>query len=247
MDISELLTQRKRTRAIAEVLARELDSYLQAVAPLMNPRSVFGEHVHGSQRNISPQGSKALDTLKAQYDAVRQRAPFNLRQHFDSPITMLATAPEIHPVRFRYTAKAGGTEKRLLVTSPLRWVLSYEGFGIDRLRGALKEGDSHDGPSLQDHVLHQLMLAITLQLKPGIGTLFAALRFPLTVEHWDEFGALPIVVISAPLATHLPEDGVIIDSTEISGSSDFEEIVVDDPSGRLPDPLNDRIQAATQR
>ena len=105
--------------------------------------------------------------------------------------------------------------------------------------GVLIDGDRIEwsgpmaaAPSVQDAVLHSLMLAITLEMKAGIGTLFAALRFPITVERQAEFGALPIVVITGPLTTRLPEDPVIIDSTEISGTTDFEEIVVEDALDR---------------
>ena len=86
------------------------------------------------------------------------------------------------------------------------------------------------------------LIAETLLLA-GIGTLFAALRFPITVERQAEFGALPIVVITGPLTTRLPEDPVIIDSTEISGTTDFEEIVVEDALDHFPDPLKEKLQA----
>jgi hypothetical protein len=130
-----------------------------------------------------------------------------------------------------------------MVTSPLKWVLSYEGFGLERLRDALHDKGGSETPSVQDAVLHSLMLSITLKMKPGIITLFEALRFPISVEQQEEFGALPIVVISSPLTTSLPDDTVIIDSTEISGTSDFEEIVDHASLQNFPDPLKDKLQA----
>ena len=243
MDTAELLQQRKRTRAIAELFSHELHGYLQAAAPLINPRTVFGEHIHGAPRGASAQGGKALSALRTAYEGLRNGRPFNLRQHFDTPIALLGTAPEIHPVNYPYTAKTADSEKQVLVTSPLKWVLSYEGFGLDRLRDALHGKGGRETPSVHDAVLHSLMLAITLEMKPGIGTLFAALRFPITVERQTEFGALPIVVITGPLSTRLPEDPVIIDSTEISGTTDFEEIVVEDALDHFPDPLKEKLQA----
>lgn len=243
MDTSELLKQRRRTRAIAELFSNELRSYLQAAAPLINPRTVFGEHIHGAPRGASTQGAKALQALQSAYDGLRNSRPFNLRNRFDTPIALLGTAPEVHPVSYHYTARAADSEKQVLVTSPLKWVLSYEGFGLDRLRGALSGSSGREAPSVQDAVLHSLMLAITLDMKPGVRTLFEALRFPISVEQREEFGALPIVVISGPLATRLPDDPVIIDSTEISGTTDFEEIVDEELLDNFPDPLREKLLA----
>jgi hypothetical protein len=74
--------------------------------------------------------------------------------------------------------------------------------------------------------------------------LMAALRFPVSIETLDEFGKLPVAVISSPLSTQRPDDQVIVDSTEVSGSNDFEEILDPDALQQpLNDPLRDRLLA----
>lgn len=52
-----------------------------------------------------------------------------------------------------------------------------------------------------------------------------ALRFPVVVERRPEFGGLPITCITTAVSTYRPDDEVIIETTEISGSEEFEEFV----------------------
>jgi len=242
-DISQLLKQRKLTRAVAELFSRELSAYLKTLAPLFNPRPIFGEYIHGGSRSTTKSAAIALNELKARYEQIRNSKPFNLRKHFDTPIPLLGVSPEISPTTYQYTAQSDGQEKRIVVTSPLKWVLSYEGFGPNHLREILTATPDTDGPSLQQSVLHSLLLSITLDKKPGIAALFGALRFPLATERHADYGPLPLIVISSPLTTSLPPDKIIIESTEISGSPKFEEVVAMDQIDALADPLKDKIRA----
>ena len=50
MDISGLLAKRKVTRNISEYLSNQLSQHLLALAPLFNPRYVFGEYIRGGQK-----------------------------------------------------------------------------------------------------------------------------------------------------------------------------------------------------
>jgi hypothetical protein len=241
MDIGELLRQRKLTRAIGRLFRKEVEAYLQSLAPLLNPRSVFGPHVQGGARSSSASADKALDELRSRYEKIHATKPFNLRKQFDIPFTLLSATPDISPMTYRHVAKGADGEKAVTVISPLRWVVSFEGFGPNRLRELLA-GATGDGPTLQHTVLHSLLLSITLERKPELSALFEALRFPLSVEQHDEFGPLPQVVVSSPLTTYRPPDDIIIESTEISGTSEFEEIADPEQLDSLIDPLRDKIQ-----
>ena len=242
INVSQLLKQRKLTRAIAELFARELNGYLHTLTPLINPRSVFGAFIHGGPKSSTKNANKALNELESLYQQIRNAKPFNLRKQFDTPIPLLSASAEITSYTYRYTARSEGGEKDVVVTSPLKWVLSYEGFGPNRLRELLTATTDTDGPTLQQTVLHDLLLSITLDKKPGVAALLAGLRFPLTVERHKDFGPLPFLVITSPLATSRPTDQIIIDTTEISGSPDFEEIVDPDQLNMLTDRLRDKIQ-----
>src|SRR5579872_5501327 len=48
--IQRLLSLRKLTRAIADLLRAELKDYLSALAPLFRPRNVLGDYVQGASK-----------------------------------------------------------------------------------------------------------------------------------------------------------------------------------------------------
>lgn len=240
MEISELLRQRKLTRAVAQLFHKELGGYLKAVTPLINPRPVFGEHIHGAARVSGTTADKALADLRSQYEKVHAAKSFSLRKQFDTPVALLSATLELTPLTYRHIASGEAGDKAVTVISPLRWVVSYAGFGPNRLRELL--AGTGDGQALQQTVLHNLLLSITLRHKPELSMLFEALRFPLSVEQHAEFGPLPMVVVSSPLTTYRPPDDIIIESTEISGTSDFEEIADPDQIDDLADPLRDKIR-----
>ena len=73
--------------------------------------------------------------------------------------------------------------------------------------------------------MHQLVLHVILSSADGRGKLLEALRFPLSTGKRPEFGELPVPYIASVLATVRPPDEVIIESTEISGTNAFEEVV----------------------
>lgn len=245
MDISELLKQRKLTRAVAAVLTGTVETHLKTLTPLLNPRRVFGEQIHGGPRAATPSGARALGELRELYAQIHSNRPFDLRRDVDTPLMLLDARPELQALSYQHVAQAGDEQKSVLVNTPLQWILSYRGFGPSRLRELLGGNAAQGGPSIQETVLHTLMLVVTLRAQPDLMALFEALRFPLRIETLEEFGQLPIPVLGSPLTTGRPDDQVIIDSTEVSGSNDFEEII--DPgvlNGPLPDPLRDRIDAA---
>ena len=244
MDISELLRQRKLTRSVAALLTAELESHLNTLTPLINPRRLFAEHIHGGPKTVSKTGPQALKDLQRRYTEIHDSAPFDLRRSFDTPLMLLDTRPELQTLSYRHAAHADGTDKTVTVSRPLQWILSYRGFGPASLRELLNGGSTHAGPTLQETVLHYLMLAVMLEMQPELLKLMAALRYPVSIETLDEFGKLPVAVISSPLSTQRPDDQVIIDSTEVSGSNDFEEILDPDALNQpLNDPLRDRLLA----
>jgi len=67
------------------------------------------------------------------------------------------------------------------------------------------------------------------------------LRFKVTTEHLPEFGKLPLVMISAPLSTVRPPDRIIVESTEISGTTQFEEVVDSGAIENIEDPVKRKL------
>ena len=75
----------------------------------------------------------------------------------------------------------------------------------------------------------------------GVGRMLDALHFPISHERLDAFGVLPVIVISAGVATRRPADSVIFQSAELTGMDAFEEVVVVDDIRKLTDPGRERM------
>lgn len=240
-DIAQLLKQRKLTRIIADHLTRELRSHLATLNPLLNPKTVFGEHIRGGAKIAGKSAAEAMEELVSLYQDVHNANPFSLRSRFESPVTLLAASLEIHPAFYSYTASSEGGDKNISITSPLKWILSFEGFAPSRLAELLTSTVDNAGTKLQECVLHFLLLHLTLQKRVGVRRLLRALRFGVTTEHLPEFGKLPLVMLSAPLSTVRPPDRVIVESTEISGTVQFEEVVDSGAIETLQDPIKQKL------
>lgn len=236
-DTQRLLTLRKITRVVADHLNRELNAHLSTLAPLVSPRSVFGAHIRSSTKVTVKGADKALEELTKLYETVHQARPFNLRSRFDTPLDILGASPQVSPREYTYSAPSGEGKKHIRITSPLSWILTYNGFGPNHLRELLGKQREAVGSELQQCILHYLVLYVTLTKRPGVIRLLDAIRFPVSFERIEEFGDLPIPIISCPVSTIRPPDPVLVQSTEISGAPQFEEVIDLGHIAALADPF----------
>jgi hypothetical protein len=233
---NRLLALRKLTRAIADLLRGQLRDHLTTVAPLFRPKTVFGDYVGSPTRENVPGAEKAFKELQSLYETVAGAKPFNLPKELNPPVEMLTSVLEITPVEYPHVAKSDKESKQVSVTTPLKWTLSYAGFAPKKLRDQLADRDRSTA-ALQQAVVHQLILHVILARQTGVAKLLEALRFPLGTGKRPEFGDLPVPYIASVLATVRPPDEVIIESTEISGTNAFEEVVNVENLLQIGDPL----------
>lgn len=245
-----LLALRKVTRAVADLLHGQMREYLTALTPLLRPRAVLGHFVEGGGKETVHGADKAQAELKSLYEAISAAKPFNLRKELKQPLEVAGTSLETTPMEYTYVARAEGTTKTVTITSPLKWVLNYAGLAPGRLITVsftprrLEEVLADRGLSkdeLQQFLVHYLVLHVVATRQVGVGKIFDALHFPLGTTRSAEFGDLPLTTISASLSTVRPPDDVIIESTEISGTDSFEEVLNLDDLQRMSDPLRDRL------
>jgi hypothetical protein len=235
-----LLVLRKLTRAIADLLRGQLRDYLTTLAPLFRPKTVFGDYVGSPTHESVPGAEKAFKELQSLYEAVAGAKPFNLPKELNPPVEVLTSALEVTPVEYPHVAKSDKDSKQVSVTTPLKWALTYAGFTPKKLRDLLADRNRSTA-ALQQAVVHQLVLHVILARPTGVAKLLEALRFPLSTGKRPEFGELPVPYIASVLATVRPPDEVIIESTEISGTDVFEEVVNLDDIVQLRDPLQQRL------
>ena len=235
-----LLALRKLTRAVADLLRAQMKDYLSTLAPLFRPRNVLGNYVGSDAYEASRTGEKAFRDLQELYQTIAQSKLYRLPTELKTPLEVINPQLEMTPVEYTHVASNDGESKAILMTSPLKWVLTYGGFGPGRLK-ELVTSDQRTSDQLQQFVLHYLMMHSVVSKQPGVCQIMEALHFPLSIERSAAFGDLPITYVTSSISTLRPPDEVLIESTEISGMSAFEEIVQLEDVAKLRDPLKEQL------
>jgi hypothetical protein len=236
----ELLALRKTTRAVADLVRGELRDYLAALAPLFRPRAVLGNYVESGWKETFREADSAFKELQSLYHKFAFAKPFSLpHEELRAPIEVLSSVLEITPVEYAHHAKTERETKTVTVTSPLKWVLNYSGFGLKRLQELLADGNRNQG-NVREFILHYLTLHLVATRQAGLMKVMGALHFPISTGRLPWCGDLPITYVSS-LATTRPPDDVIIESTDLSGMDAFEEIVSASDIQRFRNPLQERL------
>jgi len=241
----QLLELRKLTRRVAEILRGELLQNLSTLMPLVRPRTLLGHYVQGAGKDPVRGADKVFKDLQGVFDTVASVHPFNLHRDLKPPLPLETSALEFEPFEYPHVIKTKSGSKTVAVTAPLKWVVYYTGYPPSKLKEAVEQGDTL--VPILEHVLHHTMLHTALQLQKGVAAIFEALRFPVSTERLAGLGALPVTVISGPVSTMRPNDARILESTELSGSDAFEEVVDPDALAHLHDPLKEKLAKAWER
>lgn len=236
----QLLQLRKLTRAVSDQLRGQLKDYLVTLSPLIRPRTVLGDYVQGNAKETVRGADKTFKDLQSLYESVAGSGPFHLAKELKAPVELVSSALEMLPLEYSYVAKGEQGEKTVAITSPLKWVLVYSGYTLTRLRQILMDRNRSD-TELRECVLHHLVLNTVVTKQSGVGRILQALHFPVRTETFPGLGQLPVTVISSTLSTVRPTDDVIIESTEISGTDAFEELLNTEDVSRLANPFKDTL------
>jgi hypothetical protein len=237
-----LLTLRKLTRAMADLLRNQAKEYLTALGPLFRPRSILGGYTESNPRETIPGAEKAFKDLQALHEAVAGSKVFGLAKELNPPLDLSSSTVEITPLEYSHSVQSeGGVGKIIAITAPLRWVLSYTGFPPRRFKEVL--ADRNRNPiQVQEFLLHYLVLDIVIARQPGLHKVFEALHFPLSIGKLPEFGDLPVNFLSCPVSTLRPPDPVVIESTDLSGTDAFEEVVSLEDVAKIRNPYKDQLE-----
>jgi hypothetical protein len=245
-----LLTLRKLTRAVADLLRSQAKDYLATLAPLLRPGAVLGHFVEGQAKETVQGADRALKELQSQYEAIAGAKPFNLRKELKPPLELSSTLIEMTPLEYAHVIKTDQGSKTVIVSSPLKWVLSYSGYAPGRLTSInytpkrlreLLADRNRAVDEVQQFLVHYLILNLILTKQSGVSRILEALHFPTGSIRSAEFGELPMPVISSALATIRPPDDVIVENTEISGTDAFEEVIRVEDIASMQDPLRERL------
>jgi len=241
-----LLTRRKLTRAITDVVRVQMTEYLKTLTPLMRPQAILGEYVQGGQKEATRKADKAFKDLQALYEAIAPSKPFYLQRELNPPLDFPRVGLEITPLDYVHVAQVGSDSRKIKVRCPLTWVLTYTDFPPTRLQELL-DNKGRDAAELQRFVLSYLVIHLLTTHEAGLTRVFEALHFPITTAKLPQFGELPITRIGIPVATTRPSDAIVIESAELTGMDAFEEVINVDDVERLGDSLKERLLDITRQ
>jgi hypothetical protein len=235
-----LLTLRKLTRAVADVLRSQMKDYLSTLAPLLRPNVVLGDYIQNSAKASVKGADRAFKELQGLYESVAAAKPFNLSKELKPPIAILSTALDMTPMEYTHAAQTDQESKTVSITSPFKWVLNYSGFTPGRLKELLADRQ-RSADEVQQVILHYLVMHLVISKQSGITQILDALHFPVSSGRLPEFGELPVTYLSSSISTIRPPDKVIVENTEISGMNVFEEVINIEDLARMRDPLKERL------
>lgn len=238
--LQRLLTLRKLTRAVTDLLRGQMKEYLGTIAPLLRPKTVLGEYIKSSTREMVPNANIAFKELQTLYDTIASNKPYLISKELESSLEILNTTIEMTPMEYVHEANANGHAKNINITAPLQYILTYSGYAPAKLRELLADR-YRTAEKVQEFIVHYLALHTVLNRQPGISQMFAALHFPISNIRLPEFGELPITCITSSISTIRPPDDVLIESTEFTGQDAFEEVVNLADIANLRDGLKEQL------
>mgnify|MGYP001266349912 CR=1 FL=1 len=242
LTIEQLAALRDKTDAASRLLDGQLRSFLDILRPILSPKRVLGRHV--APREDVTISDRMLDQLKAQYSQAVSRSPYAMSMEFpERTLTSLDHSPIVYPVEYGHTASSGGNQKLLTITSPVRWMLTYESTASPALVRQMLEGKAQRrAEMIEQFVVNALVMGQLIQAVPGIPKLLGALRYRVQSETLPVFGGLPLVTLHACLESFLPADDLLMTATAFSGVPSFVELVWADSLQISADPVMDQLR-----
>ncbi len=241
LDSKEFLQLRLSTEKIAAALALRLRGHLTTLRPLFTPRKLLGTYIKSSSLEDVQGSDKAFARFQELYGAICEQ-PFGLPKKLQTPLPALSNILECTP--YQYTSALGGDRARgLTITAPTRFILSYQSeCPLSRLRAMLSGAEGRQTEQMRQGLFAHLALVVFLEQFSSLGELLRDLRYTISREELAEFGGLPVVIVTAPLATFLPPDEFIDEITQLSGIPAFQEIISMDAVDNIPDTLRDSLR-----
>ena len=243
LNVDQLLHLHALTKEVSKFCQKQLKGYLDTMAMLFRPRRILGELIEGGERESLGGSDRTLAELLEIYRKVALR-PFDLRPELNPPLESIATQMQLYEWEYLYETKTERGWQSIKVTSPLTWVLAYSSpYSVSMVRQVLAGQQEREPENVKAFVLRACILHLQLSKFPAISELLAGLRYRVEVRNSPEMGELPLVTISAPLATMRPPDDLVTKAALLAGGSSFSEVLDLRTAKDLQDPFRQEIGA----
>lgn len=240
LDNEAFLSLRQTTGKIADSLKNRLQTHLSVLKPLFAPQKLLGTYTRNSLKEDMPGSDKAFAKLQQRYAAICEK-PFGLRKELTPPLPVISS--QLIGTPYKYNLPAGKDEKKTItITSPIRYILSYESeCSINQLKGIVTGTESRRPEDMKQSLINHLCMGIMLEQFPELKSLLQDLRYNVETQKIGNLGGLPVVTLTVPLQTFLPPDKFITQVTQLSGIPAFQEIIDSDAMKNMDDPLKELL------
>jgi hypothetical protein len=235
-EISEL---RPKTNEVTRYLQTLLTQHVETLRPLLDPACILGKA--GGSGRISWM-DKSLGEYRTLYEKLSR--PFRFPSEFDlDMVNDAGDRLEVHPWEYQYEARSGQEAKRITLTSPTRWVLSYgSDLPIARMKAMVAGREQSQLALQQRFVLLAILLNLVVQKCPHVALLMKALRFELGMAPCEELHGLPLVTVTFALPSFRPDDTLMLKATVLSGVPAFIELLDPEVVRQMKDPIKEELE-----
>jgi hypothetical protein len=230
------------TQQVEKTCRNQLRAYLDALAPLFRPRRLLGNHMEGSGKETVSGADQNLADLREIYFKACGR-PFDLRKELPTPLESVPTQIQFHEWEYTYDIQTDRERRTITVVAPLTWVLSYPSpYTYSMARQVVAGKQERNADSVSSFVLRASLMHLLFSRLPELTTLFEGLRYHVETRKSPQLGDLPLITVSAPIATVRPSDDLLLLAAAFSGKSGFVEVVDPEKAAHIIDPLQDEIR-----
>lgn len=159
LDSEIFLKLRQSTEKIAKVLFTRLRGHLDTLKSLFFPPRLLGAYIKTANMQDVAGSDKAFAELQERYAALNSKS-FGLSPKLQHPLSPISSHLEITP--FQYPIFCGGLQdKKIIVTSPVRWIVSYQsGCPLSRFKAMLSGAEARQDDEIKrcicDHLITQI-------------------------------------------------------------------------------------------
>src|SRR5262249_7604024 len=241
INVEQLLHLHTLTKEVSKFCQKQLRGYLDTIALLFRPRRILGEAIEGGEKESVGGSDRTLAELRELFRKVALR-PFDLRQELNVPLESISTQMQLYEWEYLYDIKTDRGWQTIKVTSPLTWVIAYSSpYSLSMIRQVLAGQQERDPEAVRAFVLRACILHLHFTKFSAIAELLAGLRYRVEVRHSAETGELPLVTVSAPLATLRPSDNLVTMASGLAGGASFAEVVDLGSAKNLQDPFRQEV------
>ncbi len=212
------------SRQFCGALQAQATGHLETVRHLFRPAAVLGPYLIGSHKDAPRDALTAMTQFKAFFAEVAGPKPLNLDPTLPDLIELNFGTPVLNPLTYQHEIETRTGPKKVTVSAPLEWVLSFPSYPFARFR-ELATASKRDTDALRVFALHFAALHFVVMRNPSIQKLFEALRYPIKPEKMAAFGSFPLLIMRPPAGTVRPADEVIEKVIKYSGVDSVEEVL----------------------